>query len=111
LLVEFFAPVEEDLDLVGLEKANIQIISGNHEAAMIAQTLLKRQGVNASVGDTQIPLAGTSTITVYKSKPATAHRIASLLRLEPTSIQTANDANAPADIVVDLGRNYNSCQR
>jgi hypothetical protein len=87
-------------------------MSGNAEAAQVALAALKRQGVNATLDTTASPLAQTSTITEYKSKPATAQRLAALLRLDPaTTLTNATDANAPADIVVNLGRNYNACQR
>jgi LCP family protein required for cell wall assembly len=112
VLVEFFAPFGDAADDVASEAATIQIMSGNAEAAQIALAALKRQGVNATLDTTAIPLAQTSTITEYKSKPATAQRLAALLRLDPaTTLTNATDANAPADIVVNLGRNYNACQR
>jgi polyisoprenyl-teichoic acid--peptidoglycan teichoic acid transferase len=112
LLVEFFAPTSEQIDQVALENATIQIVSGNAEAAGIAQTALKRQGVNATIGGTSIPMAAKSTITVYQNKPATAQRLAALLRLDPAAtIVNATDATGEHDIVVNLGRNYNSCQK
>lgn len=112
LLVEFFAPFGDAADSVESEQATIQLVSGNPQAAQIAQTSLKRQGVNATLGSSAAPLAPTSTITLYRNKPATAQRLAALLRLDPTtSIVNASDPNAPADIVVNLGRNFNACQR
>lgn len=112
LLVEFFAPVTQEVDRVQVEKAQIQLVSGSANAAEIAQTALKRQGISTTLGDNSIPLAATSTITVYQNKPATAQRLAALLRLDPeTSIINATDTASDADIVVNLGRNYNSCQR
>lgn len=112
LLVEFFSPFGDDVDSVALENASIQIISGNLDAAQIAQTALKRQGVNTTLKRDAIPLIAKSTITVYKNKPATAQRLAALLRLDPTwTIVEGNDPAPPADIVVNLGRNYNACAR
>lgn len=112
LLVEFFAPVSAELDAVALENARIEIQSGNLQAAHIAQTALKRQGVNTILKQETVPLANTSAITVYKNKPATAQRLATLLRLDPaSSIVYANDNSAPLDIVVNLGRDYNSCRK
>lgn len=112
LLVEFFAPFGNDADTVESEQATIQLVSGNPQAAQIAQSTLKRQGVNATVATNTIPLAPASTITLYRNKPATAQRLAALLRLDPAaSIVNAGDPNAPADIIVNLGRNFNACQR
>ncbi len=111
-LVEFFAPFGDTLDNFDSEQATIQIVSGNSDAAKIAQTALKRQGVNAQLGDNSIPLAPKSTITLYQNKPATAQRLASLLRLDPaTSIVNATNQTAAVDIVVNLGRDYNTCQK
>lgn len=111
VLVEFFAPVTDEVDATEFEQARIQIVSGNPQAAAIAATTLKRQGLDTVAGEQAIPLAPTSTITLYKNKPATAQRLAALLRLDPASIQTADDGAAPFDIVVNLGRNYNACQK
>jgi hypothetical protein len=112
LLVEFFAPFGEDADAVQSEQATILLVSGNPQAAQIAQASLKRQGMNATIGDNSIPLAPTSTITLHRDKTATAQRLAALLRLDPaTSIIHASDSGAPADVVVNLGRNFNACQR
>ncbi len=112
LLVEFFAPMTQEIDTIALEKANIQIISGNLQTAQVAQTALKRQGITTTLLNDSIPLASTSTITLYHNKPATAQRLAALLRLDPaTSIIHSGEPNAPADIVINLGRNYNSCQK
>ncbi len=112
LLVEFFAPYDDEATRWESEGATIQIISGNLKNAQIAQTALKRQGVNTTLDKSSIPLAAASTITMYKNKPATAQRLATLLRLDPaTTILSKGDPTAPADIVVNLGRNYNSCQR
>ncbi len=111
VLVEFFAPVSEQTDEVAAENATIQIVSGNPQAAAIAATALKRQGLNVNADGPAVPLVPSSTITVFANKPATAQRLAALLRLDPASIQTASDSEAPADIVVNLGRNYNACQR
>lgn len=111
VLVEFFAPVTDQVDAVAAENATILIESGNPQAAAIAATSLKRQGLNVTASTSAVPLAPASAITIYNNKPETAQRLAALLRLDPSSIQTATDGNAPADIVVNLGRNYNSCQR
>lgn len=112
LLVEFFSPFGDDVDTLDSEHATIELTSGNLQAAQIAQTALKRQGVETTLNTSPIPLAAQSTIMVYQTKPATAQRLASLLRLDPaSSIVNANDANPHADIVVNLGRNYNACQR
>lgn len=112
LLVEFFAPASEELDTVAQEAATVEIVSGNPEYAAIAQAALKRQGVNAIIGTESVPLDSSSTITMYSSKPATAQRLASLLRLDPaTSIIHSGKQAPPADIVVNLGRDYNSCQK
>lgn len=111
-LVEFFTPFGDDISGIDSEQATVQIISGSPQAAQIAQTALKRQGVNATLGDSSVPLAAKSSITTYTNKPATAQRLAALLRLDPaTSIINAQSPNPPADIVVNLGRNYNSCQK
>lgn len=112
LLVEFFAPASEELDQVAVENATIEIESGNPEFAAIAQAALKRQGVNATIGTNPVPFESSSTITLYSNKPATAQRLAALLRLDPsTSIMHSGDQAAPANIVVNLGRDYNSCQK
>lgn len=112
LLVEFFSPFGDAADTVDSEQASIELMSGNQNAAQLAQTALKRQGVNATLDTGAIPLASKSTITLYKSKPNTARRLASLLRLDPTtSIVYSGDQQAPADIVVNLGRDYNTCQK
>lgn len=112
LLVEFFAPMGEEVDLAAQENASVEITSGNLGAAQIAETALKRQGINATLSVQQIPLAATSTITLNRNKPATAQRLAALLRLDPTaSILYGNDSAARFDITVNLGRNYNSCQK
>ncbi len=112
LLVEFFTPFGDDVAGVDSEQATVELTSGNLQAAQIAQTALKRQGVNATLSGNSIPLATKSTITVYKNKPITAQRLAALLRLDPTSsIVYAGNPAAPADIVVNLGRDYNSCQK
>lgn len=111
LLVEFFAPASEQLDQIAMENASIQLVSGEPEAAKIAQTSLKRQGVNTTLDTAPIPLAPVSTITLYNNKPATAQRLAALLRIDPSKIQTATEPSTGADIVVNLGRDYNSCQK
>lgn len=112
VLVEFFTPFGDDSASLDTEQATIQLVSGNPQNAQIAQTALKRQGVNVTLGDLSIPFAAKSTITVSNNKMATAQRLASLLRLDPaSSIVNAATPNAPADIVVNLGRNYNACQR
>lgn len=111
VLVEFFAPVTEQVDSTETEKARIQIISGNTLAADIAATTLKRQGLDTTAGSDAIPLAAASSIMLYRDKPATAQRLAALLRLDPAVIQTATDGTSQFDIVVNLGRNYNSCQK
>ncbi|MBI4673026.1 MAG: LCP family protein [Chloroflexi bacterium] len=111
VLVEFFAPIADEVDAVATENARIQILSGNPQAAGIAATALKRQGLNTTAAAELVPLAASSTITLYKNKPATAQRLAALLRIDPASIQTATDGAAPFDIVVNLGRNYNACQK
>lgn len=112
LLVEFFAPFGDAADSVDSEHATIQIFSGDPNAAGIAQTALKRQGLNAALGSGSVPLAASSTITVYNNKTATAQRLATLLRLDPaTSMIYSGNPNAPADIVVNLGSNYNPCQK
>lgn len=112
LLVEFFAPVTQELDRVAQEAATIEIVSGNPEFAAIAQAALKRQGINATLGSSPVPFESVSTITTYSSKPATAQRLAALLRLDPAaSIIHSGDQAAPANIVVNLGRDYNSCQK
>ncbi len=112
LLVEFFAPVTDGVDAVAVENATIQITGGNLQTAQIAQTALKRQGINAALQTNPIPLAQKSTLTLYKNKPATAQRLAALLRLDPaTSILHSGEPNAPADIVINLGRDYNACQK
>lgn len=112
VLVEFFTPFGDDVSSLDSEQATIQLVSGNPQAAQLTQTTLKRQGVNTTLGNLSIPLAAKSTITVYTNKAATAQRLASLLRLDPaTSIVNATDPHAPADIVVNLGRNYNACQK
>lgn len=111
VLVEFFASDTAQVDAVEMENATIRIVSGNPQAAALAATTLKRQGLNASADGPAPPLAARSSITVYSNKPATAQRLAALLRLDSASIQTATDAVADADIVVNLGQNYNSCQR
>lgn len=112
LLVEFFAPATQELDAVSLENATIEIVSGDPEFAAIAGAALKRQGVNATIGANPVPFESNSTITLYSNKPATAQRLAALLRLDPAnSIMHSGDQAAPADIVVNLGRDYNSCQK
>jgi hypothetical protein len=112
VLVEFFAPPTEDIDQVAVENATIELMSGNADAAGIAQSALKRSGINTTLGTTDIPLADQSTITVYHNKPATAQRLASLLRLDPaTSIIHSGEQATGADIVVNLGRDYNACQK
>lgn len=111
LLVEFFAPATEQVDTVAIENASIEITSGNIQAANIAATMLKRQGLNTTASATNIPLAPTSSIIIYKNKPATAQQLATLLRLDPSSIQNSPDPSAPFDIQVNLGRNYNACQK
>ncbi len=111
LLVEFFAPVTDQADAASKENAKIQIVSGNPQAAALAATALKRQGFNVSADGPATPLAAVSAITVYGAKTATAQQLAAFLRLDPSSIQTATDSNADADIVVNLGRDYNACQR
>jgi len=111
LLVEFFSPFT-GVDEVELENAKIQIVSGNPDAAQVAATSLQRQGLNAIADTPRIPLAAKSTITVFKNKPATAQFLATLLRLDPTtSIQNANDESSSYDILVNLGRDYNTCQK
>jgi hypothetical protein len=112
LLVEFFAPASEELDKVALENATIELTSGNAEAAGIAQSFLRRSGLEATLGSTDIPLAAESTITLYHNKPATAERLATLLRLDPaTSIMHSGEQGTGSDIVVNLGRDYNACQK
>ncbi len=111
VLVEFFAPVTDDVNSVDAESASIRIISGNPQAAEVAATTLRRQGLNTTAGNDVIPLAPTSTITMYKNKQATAQKLAALLRLDPNAIQFETSASPPADIVVNLGRNYNTCQK
>ncbi len=111
LLVEFFAPVTDQADAISKENAKIQIVSGNPQAAALAATVLKRQGFNASAEGPAVPLVAASTITVYGNTSATAQQLAAVLRLDPSSIQTATDSSANADIVINLGRNYNACQR
>lgn len=111
LLVEFFSPFGDDVDEAEVENANIGIMSGIPGAANIAATTLKRQGMNVSVDGEYIPVAPTTTIVTYKNDPVTAQRLANLLRLDPSSIQNAAGGSSPYDIVVNLGRNYNSCQK
>lgn len=111
VLVEFFAPVTDQMSAVESENATIQITSSNPQTAAIAATFLKRQGLNASADGPAAPVTPGSAITVYGNKMATAQRLAELLRLDPANIQTASDGSADTDIVVNLGRNYNSCQR
>jgi LCP family protein required for cell wall assembly len=111
VLVEFFAPTTNQVDEAADENASILVVSGNLQAADVAATSLKRQGLNAVAGNDAVPLAPTSSITMYTNKPATASRLADLLHLAPSTILTASDASAPADIVVNLGRNYNTCQK
>lgn len=110
LLVDFFSPFSETVDQAELENAKIQVVSGDSNASGIAVTFLKRHGMNAEAG-APVPMAQASTITVYHDKPATAERLASLLRLDPASIVNTPDPAAAADIVVNLGRDYNSCQK
>jgi len=109
LLVDFFAPFDPGLDTVELEQAKIQVV-GDPNASQIAATLLKRNGLNVELG-APVAVRGASTIAVHHDKPATAQRIAALLRLDPAAIASAPEAGAPYDIVVNLGRDYNSCQK
>lgn len=111
LLVEFFAPITDQVDESDAEQARIQIVSASAQAAGVAATFLKRSGLNATVGTSTGALSATSSITLLQNKPATAQRLASLLRLDPSIIETKPDATAPYDIVVNLGRDYNSCQK
>ena len=79
----------------------------------LAETLatVHESGRPSIVPGTPVPLAATSTITVTHNTSATAQQLAALLRLDPSSIQTTPDSTAPYDIVVNLGRNYNACQK
>lgn len=111
LLVDFFAPTSEQVDQVELEKAHVQIVSSNPQAAQIATVFVKRQGLDATASQDAAPYVGASTITVLNPKPATAERLASLLRVNPASVQMGAPSDSKYDIVVNLGRDYNACQK
>ena len=111
VLVDLFASQTDAADAVATENASVRIISGNPQAAEIAATTLHRQGLNTIAGNDAIPLAPASSITMYVNKPATAQKLAALLRIDPAVIHFESTAQPPADIVVNLGHNYNTCQK
>ena len=111
VLVDLFASQTDAADAVATENASVRIISGNPQAAEIAATTLHRQGLNTVAGNDAIPLAPASSITMYVNKPATAQKLAALLRIDPAVIHFESTAQPPADIVVNLGHNYNTCQK
>lgn len=111
LLVEFFSPPSTGDDPFESEKASVQIVSGNSQAANIAAVALKRQGFNISDLQAAPSLAPVSSIVVYQPKPATVQRLVDALKIDPNNVHTGADPAAKVDVQVILGRDYNACQR
>lgn len=111
LLVDFFASPTQEVDAVEQEQARVQLVSGNPEAADLATVFLRRQGITVTESQDAISLAPKSVITVYNNKPATLQRLQNVLRINPASVQTVSDPSAQFDLQVNLGRDYNSCQK
>lgn len=111
LLVDFFAPYAEEADQVELEKARIEIVGGSPQAAQVASVFLRRQGLDVTLNPERVPLAPASTIRGSNTKPATLQRLLSLLRLNPGAAQLTGASDSKFDLVVNLGRDYNACQK
>lgn len=111
LLVDLFSPFTDEVDHVAAENARILVTGGNPIAAQVATVFLKRQGLDAIQSRDSVPLAAKTTITMQRPKPTTAQRVAMLLHIDPGTIHQIPDPASPYDIVVNLGRDYNTCQR
>jgi LCP family protein required for cell wall assembly len=111
LLVEYFSQASNQDDPFEAEKARVQIVSGNPQAANLAAVALARQGFNIADLQAAPALAAASSIVVYQPKPATLQRLVTALRMSPDNVRTVTDSSAKFDIQVILGRDYNACQR
>jgi LCP family protein required for cell wall assembly len=99
-------------DQVAKEAARIQVRNGNGRPyiARIAADQLRWEGFQiVDTGFADRTDYGRTRIVVFKEKPEAIALLTRLLSVRPKNIVHQPDENAPADLVVILGQDYDPC--
>jgi LCP family protein required for cell wall assembly len=113
VVASLYAPPSTGDDQTAGEAARIQVRNGTYrpQLALVAADQLRWEGLNVvDTGPADKPDYARTQILVFNDKPQTVALLVQLLKIKPEDVIQQPDASQPADIMVILGNNYDSCQ-